>query len=609
MKLATFISSDGLERWGLVLRHPHTDTDWVFDPALTENRLREYAARGTSPYVASRPEFMPNGWPGILTEWLALDDEERTALRRMEDFLRRFLEKADGYYMRGAGWPLDSVKLRAPVPRPRLIFGLVQNSPTVWRHTPDRTHLNVYPQGHQRPQGTVINPGDPVILPYAENIQGGWNPELGIIIGRGGRDILVSQAMKHVAGYTVVSDVTLDYFRRDYFAQPEPRDWLEDAMSSWGDKKSDARFPMGPYLVTPEEVGNPYDLLIYTRQSGYLRDRSHTGAMHIGIERTISWLSSFRELRPGDVIHMGTMGYDGSLFLAEDPLLSDEFIESEIERVGVLRNPIIMTEQEDISTHADIKKRRIYSVPAVRELIERDQTGIVPKDWHIGQVRHLWTAFGNYAAASSLQRLVSRPYPRFLCGPASSLATDGHRILLPERARALKLGCELACVIGEIITGTDVESAQRAILGYLVMATIHDESFAADVLEPASTQERELPQVYARWGDGYTVVSVKPVTLGGGDSWRGRDCRFALPGYGEVTSSTDEYLFSAAEIIAYISRYITLFPGDVVTLGRMEMLLSVAADAPIPTETNALASIDGLGQIAFTFDDRRKHAR
>ena len=92
----------------------------------------------------------------------------------------------------------------------------------------------------------------------------------------------------------------MDYFRRDYFEQPEQRDWFEYAMSCWGDKKYDARFPMGPYLVTMDEVGNPYELMIYPRQSGYLRDRSHTGAMNIGIERTISWLSSFHALQPGE---------------------------------------------------------------------------------------------------------------------------------------------------------------------------------------------------------------------------------------------------------------------------------------------------------------------
>ncbi len=602
MKLATFIV-DGQERWGLVLTHPLTGEDWVFDPARTESRLQAYASRPTSAYVASRPVFVPDGWPDDLTGWLALTDPD--PLRHLDDFLRRFLEDADTYFLRGAGWPLSDVKVRAPVPRPRLIFGLVQNSPTVWRHIPERRHLNVYPQGHQRPLGTVIDPGDPVILPPADEIQGGWNPELGVIIGRGGRDIPVSEAMRHVAGFTVVSDGSVDYFRRDYFAQPEPRDWLEDATTSWGDKKSDARFPMGPYLVTPDEVGNPYDLMVYTRQSGFLRDRSHTGAMHIGIERTISWLSSFRELQPGDVIHMGTMGYDGSPFLPDAPPAPDEFIESEIERIGVLRNPVRMPAPDEWHEPAN-RARSWFVPPAVRELHEQGRARLDVAGWQVEQARHLWTAYGNYRAAGEVQGLAARPYPRFLCGPASSLAASGHRVLLPARAKSLKLGVELACVVGEIVNRADAAAAESAIAGYLVMAVVHDESFAADVVEPASAQERELPQVYARWGDGYTVVSAQPVNVPAGESWRGRGCYLRLPGFGEVSGTTDEYQFGAGDVIAYVSRYITLFPGDVVTLGRLESLLPVAADADIPVGATAQAAIDGLGQIEFTFDDRRR---
>lgn len=286
MKLATF-DAHGAERLGLVLAHPLTGEEWVFEPGPSQMRLAEYAKRGTSPYVATRPVFWESP-PTSMIGFLESGADGMARMRRFQDFLLSFLAKNDTFILLGAGHRVAEVKLRAPIPRPRLIFGLVQNSPTAWRHVPDRQHLNVFPQGHQRPQGAVIDPGEPIVLPYSARVSGGWNPELAVVIGTGGRDIPVSQAMAHVAGLTIVSDVTVDYFRRDMFAQPEPWDWFEDAMTSWGDKKSDSRFPMGPYLVTLDEIGNPYDLLCYTRQSGYLRDRSHTGAMNIGIERTVS---------------------------------------------------------------------------------------------------------------------------------------------------------------------------------------------------------------------------------------------------------------------------------------------------------------------------------
>ena len=82
MKLATFVI-DGQERWGLVVTHPLTGEDWVFDPARTESRLQAYASRPTSAYVATRPVFMPGGWPVDLAGWLALTDQD--PLRRLDD--------------------------------------------------------------------------------------------------------------------------------------------------------------------------------------------------------------------------------------------------------------------------------------------------------------------------------------------------------------------------------------------------------------------------------------------------------------------------------------------------------------------------------------------
>lgn len=592
MKLATF-ESRGVERFGLVVTHPLTSEDWVFEPGPSQERLAEYAKRGTSPFVASRPTFWESP-PVDMIGFLESGADGMARMRRFSDFLLPFLEKNDTFILLGAGHRVADVKLRAPVPRPRLIFGLVQNSPTVWRHVPERQHLNVFPQGHQRPQGTVIGPGDPVMLPYLPRIIGGWNPELAVVIGTSGRDVPVSQAMAHVAGFTIVSDVTVDYFRRDMFAQPEPWDWFEDAMTSWGDKKSDSRFPMGPYLVTPDEVGNPYDLMIYTRQSGYLRDRSHTGAMHIGIERTISWLSSFRALRPGDVIHMGTMGYDGSPFLFEP--VEGDVIESEIERLGVLRNPVAYLPKPE-PARVDGAPATVVP-PAARTLVGTPNESMQSTAaWSIERARHFWTVFGNYVAAERVEGLVRRPYPRFLAAPNTALAQDGATVQIPARARTLTVGCELACVIGRIASRLTAEDATAAILGFAPLAVIRDSSFKDAVIEPASPQERYLPAVYARWADGFNVIgSLTPLSS---DAWRDRSCTVVVDGVGAVETNTSDYLFSAAQVIAYITRYITLFPGDVLALGPLGRELTLPDRVQRGSHLSGYAEINGLGRVTF----------
>ncbi len=597
MRLGTFVWQ-GNEHLGLVLPHPQAGEDWILAPALVQERLELYASRGTSPYHVTKPRFFPGAAPDGMVELLALGDVGMNALRRMHDFLLRFIEQSDAYILLAAGAPMSQVRLRAPVPRPRLFFGLVQNSPTVWRHVPERYHLNLFPQGHQRPQGAVLGQGDPVILPQAELIVGGWNPELGVIIGRGGRDIPVGEAMRHVAGLTVVSDVTFDYFRRIMFDQPEPYDWFEDAMSSWGDKKSDARTPMGPFLVTLDEIGNPYDLLIYTRQNGFLRDRSHTGAMHLGIERTVSWLSSVMTLYPGDVIHMGTMGYDGSPTLDTWAPGAVDVIESEIERVGVLRNPLVIMAAEDEWRSSRVE-RRVHPAPVVRELIDADQLALPDSSaWQPEFARHFWMVFKN-TQSDEADGLQARPYPRFLNAPARALAASGSTVVIPARAANLSVSCELACVVGRLARGVTADEAADYVAGYAAMIGLHDSSFADAVIEPATPQERNLPAVYARWADGFNIIGeLSPL-----DDPLAHPCSLTLSGADTVRGSTAEYRLNAAQVIAFISQYITLFPGDVVTLGATSQQLTLPADNA--DGVSIRAEIDGLPAVAAQLVRRR----
>ena len=121
MKLVTFVENDH-ERFGMVLAHPAFAEEWVFDPNLVQERLALYASRGTSPLNANPPRFFEQELPDDLVDFLALGEDAFEALRRMHDFLQRFLEQADQYILLGAGFPLAEVKLRAPIPRPRLFF-------------------------------------------------------------------------------------------------------------------------------------------------------------------------------------------------------------------------------------------------------------------------------------------------------------------------------------------------------------------------------------------------------------------------------------------------------------------------------------------------------
>lgn len=608
MRFATFVAG-GVERFGLVITHPATGEEWVFDPGRTEELLGLYASAPTAPYVVSRPRFLgPRPWPRDLAAFLALGQEGMSAAHRLQDFLLRFLQQSDACLLAGAGYPLAQVHLRAPIPRPRLYFGLVQNSPTFCRHNPSRTIVNIYPQGHARPQGTVVGPSEKIVV-SPDTARFGWNPELGVIIGKGGRDIAIDQAHEHVAGLTITLDISSPYYHERFSElTPEPKDWVAEATASWMGKKTDTYCPMGPYLTTMDEIGNPYDLMIYTRQSGWQRDRSHTNSMLIGIERLVHWISTFLELYPGDVLHLGTMGVDGMRLTPEMTFGPDDYLEGEIERLGVLRMQVVRTTVDDWRP-ADDPSRTVHASPAARDLITSGRAEIAaPAAWSLDETRHFWTVYGNYRAATQVEGLIPSTCPRVLNGPARSLAPTGQPLRINHCAHTLQLGAEVAFVVGRLATRVPEDKAADYILGYIALASLLDTSFSAPLREPMTPQERNMPAVYGRWGQGYNVVSLPPVPLAP-EAIRGRRLWLAVDGCGEASGNTDEYLALAPHILSFVSSQITLFPGDVVTLGRVANLLDIPAQQHLPEGTMLRAGVDGIGEVISPLIDARKSAR
>ena len=615
MRLVTF-EKDGKEGWGVVLDlkrgYVANTTDpsesaveqsvpWVIEPEKAETLIGRYAASGTSAYSLNRPVFLKNRpWPNDLASFLALEEEGMDALVKLCRFLERFLEQSDAGGLRLAGYPLSSVVVKAPIPRPRLYWGLVQNCPTFVRNRPKRVHANFFPQGHQRPQGTVVGSGQPVVKQVGE-LPFGFNVEFAAVIGKKGRYIPPERAMDYVAGYTAVTDISssgVDGLIRAEGSEARGGnvDWFLDAAGSWGGKKADTHCPMGPYLVTKDEVGNPYDLLVYTRRNGFLRDRGHSGALMLGFERVISWYSSFATLFPGDVIHLATMGVDGLHCGREDEYEPDGYLESEIERVGVLRNPVVALEQEDWRSPDD-EGRSIHAAPAVRELIKRGESSIdLPSDWNHADTRHFWTIYGNYETVKEVEGIPRINFPRYLNGPASSL-TVNPEIRIPPRATTLQICIELSFVIKRIAGHISVAEVPDYILGFSPMVSMLDESFSEEVIEPATPQERNIPAVYGRWADGFNAVLPTPVPLDL-DAVTKLPMRLSLEGIGEILGNTAEYVVGVREALQKLTRYTTFFPGDVVTLGRIGKRIAVSPEL-WKKGISGTGSIEHIGEINF----------
>lgn len=587
MRLVTY-RREGTESWGVLLEA--RDSAWVMDPSRAASAILSRASIRTWGRAASLPHGVSGpAWGATLMEHVAAGE---SAQRRLEDLVR-FVERTvchgDATLLDECAVPMETVELGPPIPRPGLCWGLVTNAPSFIRNNIGRPVLNLVPLGHQRPQGSVIGPHAPVCMERGhEHPQFGFNVELGVVIGVGGRDIAVQDAMDHVAGFVAVDDIAGSrYFTEagghGFSLGPGSVTWVGEAAASWGGKMADTMAPIGPWLTTKDEIADPYDLLAWTRQNGHDRDRAHSGSLILGIERVIAWYSAFARLRPGDIIHFGTMGVDG-LPVREEFLEEFLELEVEIEGLGRLLNPVERTSEPPPASGTDALP---WSVASARS--ESPITISGPETWTLERVRHVFTTFDN-------SRDLEDHLPRFLNGPATALGA-GPLVELSSRATDVEVTIELVAVAATSTRSASEAEARERIVGLAPALVITDRSFSQCLGEPAGKGEMGISEVYGRWGDGY--VTVGPLQRI--DEWRGRGTEVRTAG-GSVRGSTDEYLHSPERILATISDLITVFPGDVIALGKAGpgLLISRVELADAAAEGRGIevsALIDGWPEI------------
>ncbi len=174
----------------------------------------------------------------------------------------------------------------------------------------------------------IIGPEQAVLLPQVAH-EVDYEAELVVVIGRGGRNISAETAMQHVAGYTVGNDVSA----RDWQKGRPGGQWLLG-------KTPDTFAPIGPYLVTADEVGDPHDLQIQLRLNGETVQNSRTKELIFRVDQLIAHISKLITLSPGDLIFTGTPPGVGAARKPPLFLKPGDVMEVEIEHVGLLRNPV-----------------------------------------------------------------------------------------------------------------------------------------------------------------------------------------------------------------------------------------------------------------------------
>ncbi|MEJ6404897.1 fumarylacetoacetate hydrolase family protein [Yoonia sp. 2307UL14-13] len=169
---------------------------------------------------------------------------------------------------------------------------------------------------------------DPIIVPKGSE-KTDWEVELGVVIGQTAQHVSVDDALSYVAGYCVMNDVSERAFQMDMGGQ-----WVKG-------KSCDSFAPVGPWLVTPDEVPDPQDLTMYLDVNGQRRQTGHTGTMIFSVAEIIAHLSRFITLHPGDVISTGTPPGVGLGMTPPTFLKAGDVVEAGIEGLGVQRQDVI----------------------------------------------------------------------------------------------------------------------------------------------------------------------------------------------------------------------------------------------------------------------------
>ena len=221
-----------------------------------------------------------------------------------------------------AGLPLADVRLLAPVPDPGKVIGIGYNY---------RGHQVVedpeYPDVFAKTANTITAPGAPIWRPPASD-EVDYEAELAVIIGSPTHEVPEDEALAHVGGYAVFNDVSA-------------RDWQRHG-SQWVPGKSFDTFgPLGPALVTADEVPDPQDLTVELTLNGLVTLRSTTAVMVFGVARLVSYLSQVMTLLPGDVIATGTpQKLPEVLARGERFLQPGDVVAITIGHLGTLTNPV-----------------------------------------------------------------------------------------------------------------------------------------------------------------------------------------------------------------------------------------------------------------------------
>jgi len=245
---------------------------------------------------------------------------------------RRFTE-VKTYTDIGAAHKLSEVRLFAPIPYPRknvMAVGLnykahAEETAAIRKRSGDAPS---YPIFFTKATTSITGPYDNIVIDPAASTKLDWEVELGVVIGKRGKNISEGEALSYVFGYTVINDVSA-------------RDLQSNHVQYFKGKSLDTTCPIGPWIVTADELADPANLPLRLLVNGQVKQNSNTGDMIFPVPTLIASLSAGMTLEPGDILATGTPSGVGFSRKPPEFLKPGDTVEAIVEGIGALRNPVV----------------------------------------------------------------------------------------------------------------------------------------------------------------------------------------------------------------------------------------------------------------------------
>ncbi len=270
-----------------------------------------------------------------LLEFLPPDGKGLAAVRRLYEWIGRAAEGLQAVTTVDA----SQVELLVPVPRPNKLFLLAGNYADHVQEGGEvaAQRAETFPYVFMKPPTTTLtHPNQPVRIPKISPGAIDWELELAVVIGRACKGVSEGEALKYVAGYTVINDISNRKFRPNPNRKKRDKDTFFDWLHG---KWHDSFCPCGPCITSGDAISDPQSLQMTLKLNGETRQHGSTGQQIFPVAALIEFISGIVTLEPGDIISTGTLGGVGSS--TNTFLKPGDRLDASIEGIGTLSSPVV----------------------------------------------------------------------------------------------------------------------------------------------------------------------------------------------------------------------------------------------------------------------------